>query len=175
MLTAPETARPGTTKALTEVYKSRNAGKTSVMKRVLIITASLVALLLPSAAGGTGGPVAGGFAAKVNDTAIVVTNFGTTATTNFEFDVYNCPAGQPIDIVWSAEQPRPGTSTSGDGNFLFSTGDPIQHFVVSTIGGFRPGYTWVGSGVVNCGALTAAVQGSGPTVPVGGASSPDDD
>lgn len=50
---------------------------------------------------------------------------------------------------------------------MFSTGEPTQHFVVTTVGGFRPGYAWVRSGVVSCGPLAKAITGSGSTVAVG--------
>ena len=58
---------------------------------------------------------------------------------------------------------------------MFSTGEPVQHLLVTTIGGFRPDYNWVGSGVVTCGALTTAVSGHGVTVPVGGGGDHDGD
>lgn len=135
-----------------------------IMKRTLVaIIAAAVAL--PTAAAATGGA---GPSARVENVAVVVVNVGTTATTNFEFDVSNCPAGEPINIVWQAEQPKPGTSTGGEGSFLFSTGDAVQHFVVSTFGGFRPGYTWIGSGVVTCGAVTIPIAGTGTTKSVNG-------
>lgn len=135
------------------------------MKRILLTLSVLAAFTVSTgaAAGGTSGP-----SASVESVAVVVFNFGTTATTNFNFDVLGCPEGEVISITWEAEQAEPDTSTSGEGLFIFSTGDPVQHFVVSTIGSFRPGYLWTGSGVVTCGATPIPVSGGGPTKSVSG-------
>ena len=134
------------------------------MKRILFtLIAAALALAAAAAATGAGEP-----SARVENVAVVVLNVGTTATTNFDFDVSNCPAGELVNIVWQAEQPEPGTSTDGEGTFAFSTGASVQHFVVSTVGGFRPGYAWTGSGAVTCGAVVISIVGSGTTKSVNG-------
>jgi hypothetical protein len=140
-----------------------NRGNHAVMQRILftLITAA-VALAAAVAATAAGPP-----SARVETVAVVVLNVGTTATTNFNFDVSDCPAGELVNIVWEAEQPEPGTSTGGEGTFAFSTGG-LQHFVVSTVGGFRPGYVWAGSGVVICGAVVIPISGTGVTKSVNG-------
>ena len=133
------------------------------MKRILFtLIAAALALAAAAAATGAGEP-----SARVENVAVVVLNVGTTATTNFDFDVSNCPAGELVNIVWQAEQPEPGTSTGGEGTFAFSTAG-VQHFVVSTVGGFRPGYAWTGSGVVTCGAVVIPIAGTGTTKSVNG-------
>jgi hypothetical protein len=130
------------------------------MKRILLTFSVLVALAVPAGAtaGGTSTP-----SAQVDSMAVVVMHVVTNATTNFTFSVFDCPAGAIINIVWTAEQPTPGTTTEGEGTFVSSTGDPVQHFVVSTVGGFRPGFAWNGMGVVSCGAVTIPISGQGQT------------
>ena len=131
------------------------------MKRVLFASL-LLAALLPAGAVGRGSAAVAP-SADVEAIAVVVLNVGTTSTTNFNFNVYNCPSGNVISITWDAEQVEPGTAATGDGLFITSTGDQVQHFVVSAVGSLRPGYMWTGSGVVTCGAVPIAVAGSGQT------------
>jgi len=131
------------------------------MKRV-ILTSLLLAAIVPVGAAARGS-AATTPSANVEAIAVVVLNVGTTSTTNFNFNVYNCPAGAIISIDWNAEQVEPGTAALGDGLFISSTGDQVQHFVVSAVGSLRPGYMWRGSGVVTCGAVPIPVTGSGQT------------
>ena len=131
------------------------------MKRVLGISLLLAALVLSV------GTAAGGSAAMpsadVEPIAVVVLNVGTTSTTNFNFNVYNCPAGAVINITWDAEQVEAGTAATGDALFILSTGDPVQHVVLSAVGNLRPGFMWTGSGVVTCGPVPIPVTGGGQT------------
>jgi hypothetical protein len=140
-----------------------NRGNHAAIGRILC-TLVAAALALSSAAAAT---ASGPPSARVENVAVVVLHIGTTATTNFDFDVSDCPAGELVNIAWEAEQPEPGTSTGGEGTFAFSTGG-VQHFVVSTVGGFRPGYAWTGSGVVTCGAVVIPIAGTGITKTVNG-------
>ena len=93
-------------------------------------------------------------------------------TVVFEFDLYNCPAGQPIVITdWSAQEPdRPdsGAATAGV-PYGLSNGDSIQHLTLDVdSSSFLAGERWVGSGDVACGAVVIPVAGSGQTKSLNG-------
>jgi hypothetical protein len=87
--------------------------------------------------------------------------------TNFEFRLYNCPAGAEMAVVeWEADQPaRSGNGvSSGTQPFGPSTGEQVQYLTLTTGGSFISGEQWVGSGTVACGAVLIPVSGSGQTV-----------
>jgi hypothetical protein len=130
------------------------------MKRALLGVLVLAFAFVPGKAGAQGST----FDARVESVATVMIGF---VATNFEFDVYNCPAGEPMEVVsWAAEQPdRPGFGTSvGTQPFGPSTGDKVQHLTLTTGGNFQAGLDWVGSGFVACGAEVVPVEGMGQTV-----------
>jgi hypothetical protein len=140
----------------------------------LLIPALAAALLVPASAGATGGST-GTFRATVEDTAVVVTYSGAFGQTNFAFHVYNCPAGQIINITWEATEIQTDATVVGEASYIFSTGEPDQRLPLTAHGHFRGGYDWFGSGVVTCGPLTTTVTGSGKTALVGPGGGGDDD
>jgi hypothetical protein len=81
----------------------------------------------------------------------------------FDIDLYDCPAGNLITVVWDAKEPsRPDSGAAGGGGYGLSNGDHVQHLTVhANSSSFLAGEQWVGSGSVNCGAITIPVAGSG--------------
>jgi hypothetical protein len=92
--------------------------------------------------------------------------------TDFEFNLYNCPAGAEMAVVqWDAEQPArpPGNGVSvGTQPFGESTGEQTQHLTLTAFGGFVAGERWVGSGTIACGDVLIPVSGSGTTKSLNG-------
>lgn len=148
------------------------------MRRFTLLAAAFVALsALPASAGANGddGGSSNGPSAKVKSVATIVTFEGSTSRTAFDFIVYNCPAGAPITITWEHQQPRTGDGGGGTVTGLVSTGDPEQRFVLTSLASDRPGYDWVGTGVVTCGAVPIPVAGSGEMRSVNDIGGSDDD
>ena len=108
-------------------------------------------------------------AATVENIATVI--IGNTAT-DFEFNLYDCPAGAEMAVVeWDAEQPAraAGNGVSvGTQPFGESTGEQTQHLTLTAFGGFVAGERWVGSGIVACGDVLIPVSGSGTTKSLNG-------
>jgi hypothetical protein len=93
-------------------------------------------------------------------------------TVVFDFDLYNCPAGELIVIVdWTSNEPsRPdsGAATAGAAYGL-SNGDSVQHLTLDIdSSSFLAGEAWVGSGHIACGKTVVAVAGSGRTKSLNG-------
>ena len=106
--------------------------------------------------------------ATVENIATVL--IGNVAT-NFEFNLYDCPAGAEMAVIqWDAQQPsRPGSGvTLGTQPFGQSTGAQTQHLTLTAGGDFVAGERWVGSGIVACGAVLIPVSGSGTTKSLNG-------
>ncbi len=136
--------------------------------KLVALSCLVLAALAPSAAAQGTAPDA-----QVESLAtVVVYEPPGTGLTNFDIDVYNCPEGVAITITWEADQPEPpegpGTHAGGVWVVNFSTGERIQHFTLSAIGGFLPGYRWTGKGDVTCGTVVIPVTGSGMTVGTNG-------
>ena len=128
---------------------------------VAIATAVMVALASASPAGSTTAP-----SASVENIATVI--IGGVAT-DFEFDLYACPAGEPMAVVeWNAQQPNGNSVSSGTQAFGDSTGENVQHLTLTAGGNFNAGERWVGSGIVACGATLIPVSGSGTTKSLNG-------
>ncbi len=126
-----------------------------------VMTALCAALLVGSTGAQASSP---SFDARVENIATIMVGFGAT---NFEFDLYSCPAGQEMTIVsWEAEQPiRPGAGAAAFGApFGPSTGEQVQHLTLTAGSNFIAGEQWVGSGTVACGTVVVPVDGSGQTV-----------
>lgn len=126
------------------------------MKRALLIAAVAI---LASLAGSTTASAAD-ISAQVDPIATVTSE----NTVIFQFDLYNCPAGQLITVEWTANQPdRPDSGAAGGGGYGLSNGDRVQHLVVEAgQSSFLPGEQWVGSGTITCGG-PIPVAGSGTT------------
>jgi hypothetical protein len=131
-------------------------------RRSLGVLSVLLAVLLVGSAGAQGST---GPDARVENIATVL--IGNVAV-NFEFDLYNCPAGQEMAIVsWDAEQPArpPGSGVSvGTQGYGPSTGERVQYLTLTASGNFVAGERWIGSGFVACGAVVIPVEGSGQTL-----------
>jgi hypothetical protein len=125
-----------------------------------VVAAAIIAALFSAAAAQAGGNVD----ARVETVATVIVG---NVVTDFEIDLYNCPAGEPMEVVyWEAQQPsRPADSGTSVGTqpYGVSTGDNVQYLVVTTEGNFVPGESWVGDGLVACGAVLIPVTGQGQT------------
>jgi hypothetical protein len=131
---------------------------------------ALVVALLAALATGADARAAGSIDARVESIATVLNGF---VATNFEFDVYNCPAGQEMAVVlWEADQPAggPGNQHVAAGNQPFgaSTGAAVQHLTLTAGGNFNAGERWIGSGFFVCGAVTIPVSGAGTTKSLNG-------
>jgi hypothetical protein len=129
---------------------------------VAAVAAVLVALASASSAGTADAPNA-----DVENIATVV----LTNVTNFEFNLYDCPAGEEMAVVdWTAEQPaRPGNGAAAVLTpFGTSSGAHAQHLTLSAGSNFTAGERWEGSGTVACGAVLIPVSGSGTTKSVNG-------
>ncbi len=104
------------------------------------------------------------FRADVENIATVMVGF---VATNFEFNLYGCPAGQEMAVdFWEADQPArgPGLGVVGAEPFGPSTGEQVQHLTLTAGGNFIAGEQWFGDGFVSCGALVVPVSGSGQTM-----------
>jgi hypothetical protein len=134
------------------------------MKLTIVVAAAVViaALAAASSASSSTAP-----SATVENIATVV----TANVTDFEFNLYDCPAGDEIVLVdWLAEQPaRPGNQAEGGGQpYGLSTGEQVQHLSLSAASDFIAGERWTGSGTVACGAVLIPVSGSGTTKSLNG-------
>jgi hypothetical protein len=136
------------------------------VKRALLSTAVVALALL---AGTTNGNAASTeISANVDAIATVVINANVV---NFDFDLYNCPAGSEIVVVeWNAVEPdRADSGATGTSPYGISNGDPVQHLTLSAgASGFLAGETWVGSGQIACGTVIVPVAGSGMTKSLNG-------
>jgi hypothetical protein len=131
------------------------------MTTVLAVTAVLVALAGASSANSSTAPTA-----SVENIATVI--IGGVAT-DFEFNLYDCPAGEEMAVVeWEAQQPNGNVVTSGTQPFGASTGANVQHLTLTAGGSFVAGERWEGSGTVSCGAVLIPVSGSGTTKSLNG-------
>jgi hypothetical protein len=122
----------------------------------------MVALAAAPSAGSANTPTA-----DVENVATVV----LTEVTNFEFNLYDCPAGEAIAAVdWTAEQPdRPGNGAAAVLTpFGTSSGAHTQHLTLSAGSNFLAGERWEGSGTIACGTVLIPVSGSGTTKSVNG-------
>ena len=129
---------------------------------VAAMAAVVVALAGASSAGSSTAP-----SATVENIATVV----LTEVTNFEFNLYDCPAGQDMAVLeWEAEQPaRPGNgAAAGLTPFGTSSGEHAQHLTLSAGSNFTAGERWEGSGTVVCGLVLIPVSGSGTTKSLNG-------
>jgi hypothetical protein len=129
---------------------------------VAAVAAVLVALAAASSARSATQPTA-----DVENVATVV----LTEVTDFEFNLYDCPAGLDMAVLdWTAEQPdRPGNdAAAGLTPFGTSSGEHAQHLTLSAGSNFTAGERWVGSGTVVCGTVLIPVSGSGTTKSVNG-------
>src|SRR2546421_340567 len=108
---------------------------------VAVVTAVMVALTGASSADSSSVPNA----TVENIATVIVGNIAT----NFEFNLYGCPAGEEMAVVdWQAEQPAraPGNGvSSGTQPFGASTGEQVQHLTLTAGGNFVAGERWVGS------------------------------
>jgi len=130
---------------------------------VAVLAAATLALTGPNVAHSSSAP-----SASVENIATVL--IGNVAT-NFEFNVYDCPAGAEMAVVeWDAQQPsRPNSGVSiGTQPFGESTGAQTQHLTLTAGGDFVAGERWVGSGIVACGPVLIPVSGSGTTKSLNG-------
>lgn len=88
--------------------------------------------------------------------------------TDFEFNLYDCPAGEPMAVEWQAQQPSGNAVVIGIQPVGTSSGANTQHLTVSAGGDFVAGERWDGSGTVYCGAVPVPVAGSGTTKSLNG-------
>lgn len=135
------------------------------MKRAFLVLAGAVLAMLGASANTR---AANGISAQVDSVATVVSSVNVV----FQFDLYNCPSGEPIVVVdWQANEPsRPDSAASiALVPFGLSNGTSVQHLTVQAgSGGFLAGEKWVGSGSVACGAVTVPLVGSGQTKSLNG-------
>jgi hypothetical protein len=103
--------------------------------------------------------------ANVENIATVV--FGGIVT-DFEFNLYDCPAGEPMAVEWQAQQPSGNSVVIGIQPVGTSSGAHTQHLSVPAGGDFVAGERWVGSGTVYCGIVAIPVAGSGTTKSLNG-------
>jgi hypothetical protein len=132
------------------------------VKRALLSTA-VVALMLVAGTASAGAANGSAVSANVDSIATLVIS---GSIVNFDFDLYNCPAGSEIVIVdWTASEPdRPDAGAAGTTPIGISNGDQVQHLSLSAgASGFLAGEKWVGSGQIACGAVVVPVAGSGAT------------
>jgi hypothetical protein len=121
--------------------------------------------MLVAAVAALAGLVFSATGSAASDVYAQVDSIATVTSENtviFQFDLYNCPAGQPIAVAWTANEPdRPDSDAAGGGGYGLSNGDRVQHLVVEAAqSSFLPGERWVGSGTVTCGEAVP-VSGSG--------------
>jgi hypothetical protein len=131
------------------------------MKLTTVVAIAAVVAMLTGASAGKSSTAP---SASVENIATVIIGF---VTTNFEFRLYNCPAGEEMTVVdWQAEQPaRPGNGAEAAlAPFGPSTGEQVQYLTLTAGSNFIAGERWVGSGTVACGAVLIPVSGSGQTV-----------
>jgi hypothetical protein len=136
------------------------------VKRALLCTPVAALTLLTGAT--SGNAANGGISANVDSIATVVINANVV---NFDFDLYNCPAGSEIVVVdWNATEPdRSDSAATGTSPYGISNGDPVQHLTLSAgASGFLAGEKWVGSGQIACGAVIVPVAGPGTTKSLNG-------
>jgi hypothetical protein len=127
------------------------------MKRVFVFAG--VAAASAIAVGAASG--AGSSTPSANVDAVATVTSANTVV--FEFDLYDCPAGSPITVDWTAREPaRADSGAAGGGDFGLSNGVAVQHLtIVAAASSFLAGERWTGTGTVNCGAVVIPVAGSG--------------
>jgi hypothetical protein len=139
------------------------------VKRALLSTAVIGLTLMVAGTGSAGAAASGGtVSANVDSIATLVIS---GSVVNFDFDLYNCPAGSEIIIVdWIANEPnRPDAGAAGTTPIGISNGDQVQHLSLSAgASGFLAGERWVGSGQIACGAVVVPVAGAGTTKSLNG-------
>jgi len=132
----------------------------------LTTVAAVAAVMLALAAAPSASSAAEPTATVENVATVVLTE-----VTNFEFNLYDCPAGEDMAVLeWTAEEPsRPGNgAAAGLTPFGTSSGAHTQHLTLSAGSNFTAGERWVGSGTVVCGTVLIPVSGSGTTKSVNG-------
>jgi hypothetical protein len=137
----------------------------SMKLRALGVLATLfVALVNSPAAQSSTGP-----SAQVENIATVVIG-GTGGLVDFQVDVRNCPAGDPITLIdWTADQPsRVETAAAAPPVEYGPSTGTTMNLTVSAFGNFVAGESWVGSGSIMCGAVLIPLVGSGQTHSVHG-------
>jgi hypothetical protein len=127
---------------------------------VAAVAAVVVALASAPSAGSATEPTA-----SVENIATVVIG---GLVTDFEFNLYNCPAGEPMAVEWEAQQPSGNSVVIGVQPVGTSSGANTQHLTVSAGGDFVAGERWDGSGTVYCGVVAIPVSGSGTTKSLNG-------
>ena len=127
---------------------------------VAAVAAVMVALAAAPSAGSAGEPTA-----NVENIATVVIG---GLVTDFEFNLYDCPAGEPMAVEWQAQQPSGNAVAIGVQPVGTSSGANTQHLTISAGGDFVAGERWDGSGTVFCGAVPIPVAGSGTTKSLNG-------
>lgn len=139
------------------------------MKRAaLIVLVAVTVLLAASANAAASGTTSGGIYATVDSIATVT---GATSVV-FDFDLFNCPAGQQMVVVnWSATEPESSESMATIDGVPYgpSTGENVQHLTAQAGStAFFAGETWVGSGSIACGGVVVPVSGSGSATSING-------
>jgi hypothetical protein len=127
---------------------------------VATVAAVVVALAGASSARSTTSP-----SASVENIATVI--IGGIAT-DFEFNLYACPAGEPMAVEWQAQQPSGNNVVVGTQPVGTSSGANAQQLTVTANGDFVAGERWEGNGTVFCGIVAIPVSGSGTTKSLNG-------
>ena len=114
-------------------------------------------------------------ASAVGTVSVNVDSIATVTSANsvvFDFDLFNCPAGEPIVVVdWTASEPsRPDSGAAAAGvPYGLSNGAAVQHLTLGVnSSSFLAGVQWVGSGNVACGDVVVPVAGSGHATSLNG-------
>jgi hypothetical protein len=132
---------------------------------VKLTTVAAAAAVLVALAGAPSAGSANEPTANVENIATVVIG---GLVTDFEFNLYDCPAGEPMAVEWQAQQPSGNAVAIGVQPVGTSSGANTQHLTVSAGGDFVAGERWQGSGTVFCGAVPIPVAGSGTTKSLNG-------
>jgi hypothetical protein len=133
------------------------------MKRTAVAAAAAVLVALAGASSARSANTAP--TANVENIATVVIG---GLVTDFEFNLYDCPAGEPMAVEWQAQQPSGNAVAIGIQPVGTSSGANTQHLTVSAGGDFVAGERWDGSGTVYCGVVAIPVSGSGTTKSLNG-------
>jgi hypothetical protein len=130
-----------------------------------LTTVAAAAAVLVALAGASSARSANEPTANVENIATVVIG---GLVTDFEFNLYDCPAGEPMAVEWQAQQPSGNSVVIGVQPIGTSSGANAQQLTVSAGGDFVAGERWVGSGTVFCGIVAIPVSGSGTTKSLNG-------
>jgi hypothetical protein len=131
----------------------------------LTTVAAAAAVLLALAGASAAGSANTEPTADVENIATVVIG---GLVTDFEFNLYDCPAGEPMAVEWQAQQASGNSVVIGVQPVGTSSGANTQHLTVSAGGDFVAGERWVGSGTVFCGSVPIPVSGAGTTKSLNG-------